>query len=202
MTDQLLSFIAKHESRGDFNVVWAGIKKADQPKKPLTAMTIGEVLAWQDSIDARYRSEAAGAYQILEDTLRGLWKEAGLTLTSRFDEAGQKTLAVALLKRRGLVRYLEGKISTEVFANNLAHEWASLPLVSGKGKGRSAYAGDGLNQALTDVAPFLAAVESVKAKPLSPKPAIPPKSDPQAFGLVWLIKFIWQGLVLLIGGRK
>lgn len=40
------------------------------------------------------------------------------------------------------------------------------------------------------------------SQPPSPKPAIPPKSDPQAFGLAWLFKFIWQGLVLLIGGRK
>ena len=43
------------------------------------------------------------------------------------------------------------------------------------------------------------------AKLITPKPvddSIPPKSDPQAFGLAWLIKFIWQGLVLLIGGRK
>lgn len=208
-TDALLDFIASHESRGDFNVVWAGIKKTDRPKKPLVTMTIGEVLAWQDSIDAKYRSEAAGAYQILEDTLRGLWKESGLYLSSLFDEAGQKTLAVALLKRRGLVRYLEGKISTETFANNLAHEWASLPLVSGKGKGRSAYAGDGLNQALTNIAPFLAAVESVKAKPVAPpvtpKPVadkIPPKNDSKAFGWGWIIKAILQGLGLPFRGRK
>lgn len=201
--DALLDFIARHESRGDFNVVWAGIKKADRPKKPLVTMTIGEVLAWQDSIDARYRSEAAGAYQILEDTLRGLWAEAGLSLSSLFDMAGQKQLAVALLRRRGLVKYLEGKISTETFANNLAHEWASLPLVSGKGKGKSAYAGDGLNKALTDVGPFLAAVESVKA--VSPKPVadkIQPKNDSKAFGLVWLVKFIVQGLALLFRRRK
>lgn len=38
------------------------------------------------------------------------------------------------------------------------------------------------------------------AKPVTPKPvddSIPPKSDPKAFGLAWLVKFIVQGLALL-----
>lgn len=195
-TASLLDFIASHESRGDYNVVWAGIRKADRPKRPLVEMTVGQVLQWQDSIDAKYQSEAAGRYQILEDTLRGLWREAGLQLTSLFDREGQDKLAIALLRRRGLTSYLEGKISTETFANNLAREWASLPLVSGKGKGRSAYAGDGLNKALTDVAPFLAAVASVK------EPGVTARPDPKAFGLAWLVKFIVQGLALLFRRRK
>jgi len=203
-TASLLDFIASHESRGDYNVVWAGIRKADRPKRPLVEMTVGQVLQWQDSIDAKYQSEAAGRYQILEDTLRGLWREAGLQLTSLFDREGQDKLAIALLRRRGLTSYLEGKISTETFANNLAREWASLPLVSGKGKGRSAYAGDGLNKALVDVGPFLAAVESVKAiPPVRPDvEPLPPKLDPQAFGLAWAIKFIMQAIGLLTWRKK
>lgn len=194
-TEKLLAFIAGLESGGDFNIVWGGIKKADRPKKPLTAMTIAEVLAWQDSIDKNYRSEAAGAYQILEDTLRGLWKDAGLSLASKFDEAGQKALAQALLRRRGLVSYLEGKITAETFANNLAHEWASLPLVSGKNAGRSVYAGDGLNKSLTKASEFLAVVKAVKDAPAS-------TPDPQAFGLSWLVKFIMQAIGLLTWKRN
>ena len=178
-TKKLLDFIFNLEGRGDFNIVWGGIKKSDYPKRPITTMTIGEVLDWQDSIDKKYRSEAAGAPQILEDTLRGLWKEAGLQLSSLFDEKGQRKLAEALLRRRGLIAYMEGKISTETFANNLAHEWASLPLVSGPRKGRGVYDGDGLNKSLTKVKDFVAAVESVKAippvrpdvEPVAPQPA-------------------------------
>lgn len=35
-----------------------------------------------------------------------------------------------------------------------------------------------------------------------PKPATPPRNDPKAFGLVWLIKFIVQGIGLLTWRRK
>lgn len=181
----LRDFIAKHESGGNYNIVWGGIRKADHPPKPLVKMTVREVLAWQDRIDPKYRSEAAGKYQIMEDTLRPLWKEAGLTLDSLFDEKGQDALADALLRRRGLVKYLEGKISAETFANNLAHEWASLPVVSGPGKGRSVYAGDGLNAALVKVEPFMAEVLSLKMA-TSPQtlPAQKPVAQPALFGAV------------------
>lgn len=170
----LLDFIAEHESEGAarrlkisaYDVVWGGIAAKHRPAK-LSAMTIAEVLAWQDSIDALYRSEAAGRYQIMEDTLRSLYREAGLTGADLFDKAGQDRLAVALLKRRGLEMYLDGRITLETFCNNLAREWASLPMVSGPKRGRSYYDGDGLNKAGVDVAPFIAAVRAVS---LSPKP--------------------------------
>jgi hypothetical protein len=184
--DLLLDFIADHESEGAarrlkisaYDVVWSGIRKEHRPKRPLTTMTIGEVLAWQDSIDPVYRSEAAGRYQILEDTLRGLYAEAGLTLKSLFDRAGQDALAIALLKRRGLDKYLSGALTVKQFCNELAKEWASLPVVSGKGKGRSYYHGDGLNAALVDVAPFLAAVAAVKPEPVDGRKRPVSKTQP------------------------
>lgn len=160
---ELLDFIAAHESRGDYNIVWGGIKKADRPKKPLVQMTIAEVLAWQDSIDPKYQSEAAGRYQIMEDTLRKLYVQAGMSERDLFDAAGQDRLAVQLLKQRGLDKYLAGQITAETFCNNLAKEWASLPCVSGPKKGRSYYAGDGLNKAGVDVAPFLNVVSAIAA---------------------------------------
>jgi len=161
----LLDFIAKHESGGNYNIVWGGINRKHRPPKPLTNMTIGEVLGWQDSIDRLYQSEAAGKYQIMEDTLRTLYKEAGMTGNSLFDEKGQDQLATALLRRRGLDKYLSGHMSVEEFCNNLAKEWASLPVVSGPKKGKSYYAGDGLNKALIDVQPFIEAVKAIKQKP-------------------------------------
>jgi len=184
----LLDFIADHESEGAarkqgisaYDVVWGGIKKADYPKPSLTAMTIGQVLDWQDSIDARYQSEAAGRYQIMEDTLRGLYAEAGMTTSDKFDAMGQDRLARALLRRRGLSKYLSGQITSEAFANNLAMEWASLPIVSGPKKGRSYYAGDGLNQSGVDVAPFLAVVRSLTDAPLAPAVVVIPAPAPVA----------------------
>jgi len=157
----LLDFIAKYESRGNYDAIWGGIRNRDRPPKALTQMTVQEVLNWQDSIDHHYMSEASGRYQILEDTLRGLYREAGVRRTDIFDEVTQDRLALQLLKRRGLVDYLEGRMRVSTFANSLAKEWASLPVVTGPNKGRSYYAGDGLNKAHADVDPFLLAVRQL-----------------------------------------
>jgi muramidase (phage lysozyme) len=198
----LLDFIAKHESNGDYNIVWGGIKAKDRPKKPLTQMTVGEVLAWQDSIDAAYQSEAAGKYQIMEDTLRGLYAEAGMTLQSMFDKAGQDHLGTALLRRRGLDRFVGGAMTAEQFANNLAREWASLPCVSGPKKGRSYYDGDGLNKAGVDVTPFMTAVRAVKsaAGPSYPPSAPKPIPLPPVAAQGWLAAFI-AAIVAIFRGK-
>ena len=203
---QLLDFIAEHESEGAarrlnisaYDVIWGVIKGMHRAPKPLTQMTIREVLAWQDRIDPLYRSEAAGRYQILEDTLRGLYVEAGMTLDSKFDKAGQDRLAVALLKRRGLDKFLHGYLSVNKFCNELAKEWASLPVVDGPKKGRSYYAGDGLNAAGVDVEPFVAVVQSMR-------PKVPPAMNLETIGEAQAYApqptpSMWQSLIALILG--
>jgi hypothetical protein len=161
-------------------------------------MTIREVLAWQDRIDPLYRSEAAGRYQILEDTLRDLYVEAGMTLDSKFDKAGQDRLAMALLKRRGLDKFLHGYLSVNKFCNELAKEWASLPVVDGPKKGRSYYAGDGLNAAGVDVEPFVAVVQSMR-------PKVPPAMNLETIGEAQAYApqptpSMWESLIALIMG--
>ena len=199
----LLDFIAEHESEGAarrlkisaYDVVWSGISKKHRPAS-LQRMTVGEVLNWQDSIDPVYRSEASGRYQIMEDTLRGLYAEAGVKLTDYYNAATQDRLAVQLLKRRGLDRYVAGKMTVEQFANSLAKEWASLPVVSGAKKGKSFYAGDGLNASLVDVGPFLAAVRAVKDAPVEVAPVShKPERKPQ-IGVGALVAAIMAGLGL------
>jgi muramidase (phage lysozyme) len=160
--DPLLQFIGQHESRNDPNAIWGGIKRADYPDKPLTAMTVGAVLAWQDSIDFKYMSEASGQWQIMEDTLRDLVKQGHAKLTDMYDYNTQRKLAVALLKRRGLNEYMAGVYTAEKFANLVAREWASMPLVSGPNIGKSYYAGDGLNKSGTSHTAFLAAVKAIR----------------------------------------
>ena len=188
-TRKLREFIYRPESRGDYNIVWGGIANRHRPEamlgKRLTQMTIREVLAWQDSIDRIYMSEAAGVGQIMEDTLRGLYPAAGLTLDDLFSEENQDRLVQALLERRGLSRYIRGEISDTQFANKLAREWASLPVVTGAQAGRSYYAGDSLNKAHVAVKPFLEAVKSVKAVPIAPIPAAPPSGIVSFFRALW-----------------
>ena len=53
-------------------------------------------------------------------------------------------------------------MSTEDFANNIAKEWASMPVVTGAAKGKSYYGGDGINKSLVSVDAFLDAVRSVR----------------------------------------
>ena len=161
----LLQYIQRHEAPKGYNQVWGGIRSIHHPPRPLTAMTIGQVLAWQDSIDHLYMSEAAGAYQVMEDTLREYYAPAGLTLDTQFNEATQDAFAVYLMKRRGLLRYLRGEWGADKLANALAYEWASLPFVSGPKKGRGAYDGDGLNKAVKDISGYLRAVEAVMQAP-------------------------------------
>lgn len=177
--DDLLDFIGKLESNGDYDaIVWA-VSEHRYPNRPISKMTIGQVLDWQDSIDRFQNSEAVGKYQILEDTLREIYHPAGLTKNHKFDERTQDKLARYLLERRGLDRYLRGEISAERFANNLAMEWASLPVVSDvkRGdrlilRGQSYYSGVAGNKALARAAEFESLVEGLskrkESKPVGP----------------------------------
>ena len=123
-----LDLISTLESGDDPDRVWDGIKKKDRPRK-LTSMTVYEVLQWQDSIDKFYRSEAAGLYQLMEDTLRELVEQGKVDGNSLFDRVTQDYIAVVLMRRRGLSNFLKGRMSIEDFGNRLACEWASLPCV-------------------------------------------------------------------------
>jgi len=176
----LLDFIGNKESQG-YDDISGLVSQYRYPGKSLTSMTIQEVLDWQESIDRFQLSEASGRYQIMEDTLRGynndsatgpgnpLYTRAGLSGGSMFSPENQDKLAIVLLEQRGLNRFLTGEITREDFANNLASEWASLPLVSGPNTGRSKYSGDRAgNVALTTVQEFLNAIDAVKSSYSAP----------------------------------
>jgi hypothetical protein len=158
-------------------------------------MTVEQVLAWQDSIDRYYPSEASGKYQIMEDTLRTLYVAAGVKKTDLFNERTQDMLAYELLRRRGWERYIDGRMSETAFANSLAKEWASLPVVTGAKKGRSYYGGDGLNKSHVSVDAFLQAVREAKTQPAAP--AIQP-----ATGLAGLFAAIVKILSSIFGAKK
>lgn len=200
---RLLELIARLESGNDANAVWSGIRAEDQPfavapsavrdgegrtrvedrrYMQLTSMTVSQVLAWQDEIDRFYPSEAAGKYQILEDTLREF---AGRILNKAFDAQMQDHIALKLIRRRGLSKVSSGALSVEAFCNNLAKEWASLPVVTDcEGQegwvaaGQSYYAGDTLNKSHCTPREVLAAVRADLAD-MGVKLAAPPQ-EPEA----------------------
>lgn len=81
----LLNLIGKAEAPRGYDQYYGGIKSQHAPPRPLTQLTVNEVLAWQDSIDRYYNSEAAGRYQVMEDTLRGLVRAGQVSGSARFD---------------------------------------------------------------------------------------------------------------------
>lgn len=149
----LLDFIAKLESNGDYDTVYAH-KYSDLPRK-ITDMRLDEIHDHQHAHGKRYGSSAFGRYQFIRQTLLRLRKKLGMPDHMQFTPALQDDLAYQLLIERGFLKWLDGHISTEKFAHNLAKEWASVPVLrKGKGahrviqRGESYYAGDGLNHSL------------------------------------------------------
>lgn len=164
-----------------YDVVWGKIRSKDRTKAPISQLTVQQVLNWQDILDPFYMSEAAGAYQILEDTLRTLHFDP----RALFNKATQDDLALQLMDDVGWSRCEAGDLDPSHFADNLSHVWASFPVMfdqvvrnrAGKvirilRRGQSYYAGDKLNRALITPQQVLYAVHQALAiAPIVTKPA-------------------------------
>jgi lysozyme len=76
------------------------------------------------TVQRRYASAAAGAYQFLPDTWNAVARQLGL---SSFEPHNQDQAALHLIERRGALRLFDqAGLSADVLAR-LAPEWASLP---------------------------------------------------------------------------
>lgn len=154
----LLDFIGDIEAPQGYGTIY-GNKQGKLPK-PLTSMTLGEVVDAQKAWSKNHGSSAAGRYQFMRATLQELSQKLNLAGNMRFDADLQDRLGYYLLKRRGYDDYMAGKIGPVEFGKRLAQEWASLPVLAAtKGgvkdkngkprtvtRGQSFYAGDGLNK--------------------------------------------------------
>lgn len=146
ITSDILNFVFSLESGGDFNK-WNSQTKF-LPSKPLTEMTVGEVMRVQES-NFGNNGGAAGAGQIKHGTFETLINNKVLSESDVFDEATQRRAHEFLLNRRGLDKYRMGDISAEEFGNRLAKEYASFPVLTGEDRGKSYYAGKADNKART-----------------------------------------------------
>ncbi|CAM5772001.1 hypothetical protein LMIY3S_03697 [Labrys miyagiensis] len=118
-----LDYISRGESgKAGYDAV-LGNGKYGAPDKPVSTMTLNEVLAFGDQIrhnpNNPYNSSALGRYQIVGKTLRGLMKQLGLKGDEIYSPEMQDRLAWALAKARG--RNVAG----------LRQEWQSLTGRSG-----------------------------------------------------------------------
>lgn len=163
----LLDFIGGIEAPRGYNVIYGN--NQDKLLKPITHMTIGELVDAQVHFTNRFQSSASGRYQFMRATLQELSRELGLRGTQVFDANLQDRLAFHLLKRRGYEEYVAGKITRTEFGKRLAQEWASFPVLAAtKGahrnvrRGESYYAGDALNKSLVSPAKVEAVLNKVK----------------------------------------
>jgi muramidase (phage lysozyme) len=152
----LMDLIGAKEARGDYNLAYGN------KKDKFTDMSLNELLDWQkEYVKSGSPSSAVGKYQIIRPTLKGLMRNMKLTGDEKFTPEMQDAMIVELMKGRNYDDWMEGKISDEEFANNLAQEWASFPVVTdmevtdkktGKkrklARGESYYEGVGTNKAL------------------------------------------------------
>ncbi|MCY0146149.1 hypothetical protein OEG84_25000 [Hoeflea sp. G2-23] len=182
-------------------------------KKPITDMTLLEIQRAQMGWSKRFGSSATGGYQFMYKTLGGLIEELKISVKLKLTADLQDRLGYHLLKRRGYLAYMDGRIDAVEFAKRLAMEWASFPVLQDtKGahrtvkRGQSFYAGDGLNKALVDPAEIervLARVKTATNKRIptpAPKPDIAPPADPENLDKpIAKSKTFWMWLSTAIG---
>ena len=153
---KVLNFIGKIESGNSYNKLVGGKVKNDPP---LTDMTVAQVMQFQDTMRARgHETTALGKYQIIKGTLAGVVKSGAINVNDKFNAQTQDRAAIQLMNMRGRERFKSGKLSTDAYANNLAKEWASLPMPNG----RSYYAGQGSNKSLVPRSEFIGALQAKK----------------------------------------
>jgi len=182
----LSDLVGKLESGGDYNKMVIPTGKGIKPEKPITEMTLDEVSSLQEKMkkSGDYPSTAVGKYQYLQGTLKGVAKQENLdTSKEKFTPEIQERLFKRTLVNRGLEDYKSGKISKEQFQNNLAMEFASIPVTTdihrpaGKGYaaknikvGESYYAGVGGNKSLVKPEVVAKLLEDLKSPTVSMQP--------------------------------
>lgn len=125
----VFGLIGQLESRSDYNTMAGG-----KNKKQLTSMTINEVLQYQNSRGTNMK--AAGKWQIMPKTLRGLKKSMNLTGEELFTPEMQDRMAFELAMNRKSYRQFANATGNEKLAlmgaaqNDLAKEWASMPMAN------------------------------------------------------------------------
>lgn len=173
--EPLKALIARFESKGNYNIVYGGIPERYRPEqhlgKPVTQCSIDEILGWQAYVTSNQVgavSSAAGKWQVIRKTLIEFAPKAGLKGDDLFDPENQDRIFEVLLERRGYAAFLAGHLSEADFANNIAKEWAAMPVVTHvKGAHREVapgecyYSGDEINKALVAPETFLEAIRAI-----------------------------------------
>ncbi len=192
----LLDAIGKHEAPKGYGQIYGGAKGVSKATD-VSRLTLDGVLAFQKKmLDNGSASTACGRYQFLRKTLTATIIEMGLGGNDVWTPALQDRMALHLIEKRGLSKFQAGRITREDFANNLAKEWASLPVVTkimGQKRivfpGETYYAGDDLNRAFHRPADVLALLDAI-AKPVGGVSPVPAPDAPEVKPRGLLLAFI------------
>lgn len=118
-----------------------------KPDRPITEMTIAEVMRWQRRVrDAGAASTAVGRFQFMHDTLEFLTRAYEVPHDTLLDRRTQDYLARVLLHRCG---FYDPDLPVPELGDCLAGTWAALPMLSEERRGLSRYRGRANNHART-----------------------------------------------------
>jgi muramidase (phage lysozyme) len=178
----LLDFIGSIEAPKGYDTIYGN--NQGKLSKPITSMTIRELIDAMPSFTKRFGSSASGRYQFMLATLKGLVPELKLDMNQKFTSDLQDRLGFHLLRRRGYDAFIFNKIGAGEFCKRLAMEWASLPVtedVQGAHmylkRGQSYYAGDSQNKSLVSPERFYTAVQ--KAHEMQSHVDVPTQKKPK-----------------------
>jgi muramidase (phage lysozyme) len=169
--------------------------------KPITLMSVDELMSNQVGFTKAFGSSASGAYQVMRATLGDLKGKLSLTGKEVFSAIFQDSLGFELLRRRGYEPWVTGKTSTDTLMIGLAKEWASFPVPSRMQgahrtveRGQSYYAGDGLNKALVRPDTVWLACEAARdLTEVAPAPEpVPKPEEPAEPGAITLTPAEWR----------
>jgi hypothetical protein len=196
-TKGLLDIIAKGESgAAGYNAMNQGgnkqtgiIGSGNSEKiigKKLTEMTIGEILQ-RGKLPMRNQDRvfAAGRYQIIPDTLKGLVDQGVAKESDKFDETTQDKLGSALIEQTGALRLAQQGDFAEA-QNKLAAVWGAIPSAT---TGTTALGGPNkadpklaslvqstLRASGTQIAAASAAVDASRMQAMAPASTVPVSS--------------------------
>ena len=177
--DTILDLVRRLEAPRGYDTVYYGVRV--KPPRPITTMSVEEVLAWQRStVRQGSISSAAGSYQIIRPTLQRLVDQGAVSLSEPFDAATQDRLGRHLLRETG---YRAGDTSTAT-ANRIAGVWAALPKLGGPDAGRSVYEGIAGNHALIGADTFRGILDgSLRVADITPE--LTAIRAGERFGFAW-----------------
>lgn len=119
-----------------------GFGQYGEPPQPLSQMTIGQVMAFQQQLiratqgkvpGTNKGTSAVGKYQFISTTLASAMKATGLSPADKFNAENQEKMGMHLLQTAGGMTDFAKTGNKANFQDRLAHVWASVRNQHGKG---------------------------------------------------------------------